>query len=124
MGDGECCEGSVWEAAMSAAHFKLDNIVGIVDRNRLMIDGCTEDVMALEPFADKWRAFGWNVIEVNGHDLDELDCALDAAWKAEGKPTLILANTVKGKGVDFMETTLYITMPPATPPCAKRPRLP
>ena len=88
---------------MSAAHFKLDNIVGIVDRNRLMIDGCTEDVMALEPFADKWRAFGWNVIEVNGHDLDELDCALDAAWKAEGKPTLILANTVKGKGVDFME---------------------
>lgn len=106
MGDGECCEGSVWEAAMSAAHFKLDNIVGIVDRNRLMIDGCTEDVMALEPFADKWRAFGWNVIEVNGHDLDELDCALDAAWKAEGKPTLILANTVKGKGVDFMENNV------------------
>ena len=106
MGDGECCEGSVWEAAMSAAHFKLDNVIGIVDRNRLMIDGCTEDVMALEPFADKWRAFGWNVIEVNGHDLDELDCALDAAWKAEGKPTLILANTVKGKGVDFMENNV------------------
>ena len=108
---------------MSAAHFKLDNIVGIVDRNRLMIDGCTEDVMALEPFADKWRAFGWNVIEVNGHDLDELDCALDAAWKAEGKPTaiaaalenakaakgkptVIIARTVKGKGVDFMENNV------------------
>ena len=83
MGDGECCEGSVWEAAMSAAHFKLDNIVGIVDRNRLMIDGCTEDVMALEPFADKWRAFGWNVIEVNGHDLDE---CWTARWMPHGRP--------------------------------------
>ena len=106
MGDGECCEGSVWEAAMSAAHFKLDNVIGIVDRNRLMIDGFTEDVMALEPFGGKWQAFGWNVIEVDGHDLDALDDALTKAWNAQGKPTLILANTVKGKGVDFMENNV------------------
>ena len=106
MGDGECCEGSVWEAAMSAAHFKLDNVIGIVDRNRLMIDGFTEDVMALEPFADKWRAFGWEVIETDGHDLDAMDDALAKAWAAKGKPTLILANTIKGKGVDFMENNV------------------
>ncbi|MBR5572065.1 MAG: transketolase, partial [Oscillospiraceae bacterium] len=106
MGDGECCEGSVWEAAMSAAHFKLDNVIGIVDRNRLMIDGFTEDVMALEPFADKWRAFGWEVIETDGHDLDAMDDALAKAWVAKGKPTLILANTIKGKGVDFMENNV------------------
>jgi transketolase len=103
MGDGECCEGSVWEAAMSAAHFKLGNIIGIVDRNKLMIDGFTEDVMSLEPFADKWRAFGWDVEEIDGHDFDSLDAALAKAWAASGKPALIVANTVKGKGVDFME---------------------
>ena len=106
MGDGECCEGSVWEAAMSAAHFKLSNIIGIVDRNRLMIDGTTEDIMALEPFADKWRAFGWDVVEVDGHDLDQLDAALEKAWAATDTPVLILANTIKGKGVDFMENNV------------------
>ena len=106
MGDGECCEGSVWEAAMSASHFKLGNVIGIVDRNRLMIDGMTEDVMALEPFADKWRAFGWEVIEVNGHEFDELDAALEKAWAATDVPVLILAHTVKGKGVDFMENNV------------------
>ena len=103
MGDGECCEGSVWEAAMAMNHFKLTNVITIVDRNRLMIDGCTEDVMALEPFADKWRAFGYNVIEVDGHDFDQLGDALGKAWSASGHPVLILANTIKGKGVDFME---------------------
>ena len=92
MGDGECCEGSIWEAAMSAPHFKLGNLIGIVDRNRFMIDGETEDVMPLEPFADKWRAFGWEVVEVDGHDFDQLDEAL--------------ANTIKGKGVDFMENNV------------------
>ncbi len=106
MGDGECCEGSVWEAAMSAAHFRLGNVIGIVDRNRLMIDGMTEDVMALEPFADKWRAFGWEVIEVDGHDLDALSEALDVAWAAVDTPMLLLAHTVKGKGVDFMENNV------------------
>lgn len=103
MGDGECCEGSVWEAAMAISHYKLKNVISIVDRNRLMIDGQTEDVMALEPFADKWRAFGFEVIEIDGHDLDQICDALDKAWTAQDKPVLILADTVKGKGVDFME---------------------
>ena len=106
MGDGECCEGSIWEAAMSAPHFKLGNLIGIVDRNRFMIDGETEDVMPLEPFADKWRAFGWEVVEVDGHDLDQLDEALARAWAATDVPVLILANTIKGKGVDFMENNV------------------
>ena len=106
MGDGECCEGSVWEAAMAAAHFKLGNVIGIVDRNHLMIDGNTEDVMALEPFADKWKSFGWEVIQVNGHDFDQLDAALERAWAATDKPVLILADTIKGKGVDFMENNV------------------
>lgn len=106
MGDGECCEGSIWEAAMSAPHFKLGNLIGIVDRNRYMIDGETEDVMPLEPFADKWRAFGWEVVEVDGHDFDQLDEALARAWAATDVPVLILANTIKGKGVDFMENNV------------------
>ena len=106
MGDGECCEGSVWEAAMSAPHFKLGNLIGIVDRNRFMIDGETEDVMPLEPFADKWRAFGWEVVEVDGHDFDQLDEALSKAWAATDVPVLILAHTIKGKGVDFMENNV------------------
>ena len=106
MGDGECCEGSVWEAAMSAPHFKLGNLIGIVDRNRYMIDGETEDVMPLEPFADKWRAFGWEVVEVDGHDFDQLDEALARAWAATDVPVLILAHTIKGKGVDFMENNV------------------
>ena len=106
MGDGECCEGSIWEAAMSAPHFKLGNLIGIVDRNRYMIDGETEDVMPLEPFADKWRAFGWEVVEVDGHDFDQLDEALARAWAATDVPVLILAHTIKGKGVDFMENNV------------------
>jgi len=106
MGDGECCEGSVWEGAMSAPHFKLGNLIGIVDRNRFMIDGETEDVMPLEPFADKWRAFGWDVVEVDGHDFDQLDEAFAKAWAATDVPVLILANTIKGKGVDFMENNV------------------
>jgi transketolase len=106
MGDGECCEGSVWEAAMALSHFKLGNVITIVDRNRLMIDGKTEDVMQLEPFADKWRSFGLEVIEVNGHDFGELSAALDKGWAATDKPVFILANTVKGKGVDFMENNV------------------
>ena len=106
MGDGECCEGSVWEAAMAASNFKAGNLVGIVDRNRFMIDGETEDVMKLEPFADKWRCFGWEVVEIDGHDLDQIDDALAQAWAATDTPVLILANTIKGKGVDFMENNV------------------
>ncbi len=87
-------------------HFKLTNVITVVDRNRLMIDGKTEDIMALEPFADKWRAFGFEVIEINGHDFEQLDAAFERAWAATEKPVLILANTVKGKGVDFMENNV------------------
>lgn len=113
LGDGECDEGQVWEAAMSAAHYKLDNITAIVDRNGLQIDGSTEDVMALEPFADKWRAFGWHVIEIDGHDLPAIIDALDMAEKIKDKPAVIIANTVKGKGVSFMEGRLqFHGMPP------------
>jgi transketolase len=103
MGDGEQAEGSVWEAAMAAAHYKLDNLVGIIDRNRLQISGSTEDVMSLEPLADKWRTFGWEVVEVDGHDVAELVQVFRSAPQTAGKPTLVIANTVKGKGVSFAE---------------------
>jgi transketolase len=103
MGDGELQEGQVWEAAMSGAHYKLDNLCGIVDVNRLQIDGKTKDVKNLEPLADKWKAFGWYVIEVDGHNLEQLLKAFEEAKNASGRPTVILANTIKGKGVSFME---------------------
>ncbi|TDV54909.1 transketolase [Actinophytocola oryzae] len=97
MGDGELQEGSVWEAAMAAAHYRLDNVTAIVDRNRLQISGSTEERMGLEPLADKWRAFGWAVSDVDGHDFAQLVPALLA--RAEGRPTVLLADTVKGRGV-------------------------
>ena len=103
IGDGECQEGQVWEAAMSAAHYKLDNLVVIIDRNHLQIDGTTEQVMNVEPLAEKWRAFGFEVMEIDGHDLEQILSALDRADTIKGKPVFILANTVKGKGVSFME---------------------
>jgi transketolase len=103
LGDGECDEGQVWEAAMAAVHFKLDNIVAIVDRNRQQLDGWTRDIMNLEPLAEKWRSFGWHVIEVDGHDFDQLLSAFDEAKKIEGRPTCVVAHTIKGKGVSFME---------------------
>jgi len=103
MGDGECNEGSIWEAAMTISHYNLTNVIAIVDRNRLMIDGPTEDVMALEPFADKWTAFGFEVIDIDGHDHKQILEALDKAYNTTGKPVCIIANTSKGKGVGFME---------------------
>ncbi|MFC2001645.1 transketolase [Chloroflexota bacterium] len=103
LGDGECNEGQVWEGAMAAAHFKLDNLVAIVDKNGLQIDGWNCDVMNLEPFNKKWQAFGWNVIEVDGHDLPQLLDAFKKAKLVKGQPTVIIAHTVKGKGVSFME---------------------
>jgi len=103
MGDGECDEGQVWEAAMASAHFKADNLVAIVDRNELQIDGWTCDVMELEPFNEKWQAFGWHVIEVDGHDFAQLIDAFDHAGRVKGQPTVIIARTTKGKGVSFME---------------------
>lgn len=103
MGDGEQAEGSNWEAAMAGAHYKLDNLVGIIDRNRLQISGTTEEVMGLEPLEEKWAAFGWNVVSVDGNDMAQLVEALEAAPAVPGKPTLLMANTVKGKGVSFAE---------------------
>ena len=103
LGDGEIQEGIVWEAAMSAAHYKLDNMVGILDYNGLQIDGRNEDVMTVAPVADKFRVFGWNVLEINGHDFEEILDAFAKARECKGKPTMIVAKTVKGKGVSFME---------------------
>ena len=103
MGDGEIEEGQIWEAAMSAAKYKLDNLCGIVDVNGLQIDGRTADVMPSEPLDAKFAAFGWNVIEADGHDFDSLRAALAAAKAEKGRPSVILAKTVKGKGVSFME---------------------
>jgi transketolase len=105
LGDGECQEGVVWEAAMAAAHYRLDNLVAIVDRNGVQEDGPTEKIMALEPFAAKWRAFNWEVREVDGHDVAELSRALHAVPFAPGRPSLLLARTVKGKGLSFAENT-------------------
>ena len=100
LGDGECDEGSVWEAAMTAAHYRLDNLVAVIDRNRLQYDGDTETVLPLENFADKWRAFGWNVAECNGHSVKDIIAALSGKQE---KPFVLIAHTIKGKGVSFME---------------------
>jgi len=103
LGDGEMDCGQTWEAAMSASHYKLDNITAIVDRNKLQLDGPTEQIMSIEPLADKWKAFGWHVMEINGHNFKEIISAIDKAKEVKGKPTVIIAHTVKGKGVSFME---------------------
>ncbi len=103
MGDGECQEGQIWEAAMTSAQYKLDNLTAIVDHNKFQIDGPVEKIKNLAPFADKWAAFGWNVICCDGHNIADLLAALDTAVGTKGKPTVIVANTVKGKGVSFME---------------------
>ncbi|BFT69485.1 transketolase [Paenibacillus sp. P36] len=107
MGDGEQAEGSNWEAAMAGAHYKLDNLVGIIDRNRLQISGTTEEVMGLEPLEDKWTAFGWNVVSIDGNDMVALVEALEGVPTVPGKPTLLMANTVKGKGVSFAENVAH-----------------
>ncbi len=107
MGDGEQAEGSVWEAAMAGAYYKLDNLVGIIDRNRLQISGSTEDVMGLEPLEEKWAAFGWNVVSVDGNDIEQLVRVFEAVPDVTGKPTLVMANTVKGKGVSFAENVAH-----------------
>lgn len=103
LGDGELEEGMVWEALMAAAHYKLDNMVAIVDHNGLQIDGRITDVLSPEPVADKLRAFGWETLVVNGHSVPELMKALDTARRTKGRPTAIVAETVKGKGCSFME---------------------
>lgn len=103
LGDGEVQEGIVWEAAMAAAHYQLDNLTAILDFNGLQIDGCTDEVMCINPIADKWASFRWHVIVIDGHDFEQIINALDEAEATKGKPTIIIAKTVKGKGVSFME---------------------
>lgn len=102
LGDGEIQEGIVWEAAMSAAHYKLDNLCAILDWNGLQIDGRNDDVMTVKPVDEKFAAFGWNVVVINGHDFDEIFDAFDKARQCKGKPTMIIAKTHKGQGVSFM----------------------
>lgn len=103
MGDGEQQEGQIWEAAMFAAHYKLDNLCGIIDYNRKQIDGDVQDVMGIAPLGDKWRSFGWHVIDIDGHDMTQILGAFEEARNTRGKPSVILARTVMGKGVSFME---------------------
>ncbi len=103
LGDGEIQEGQVWEAAMTAAHYRLDNLTAFLDYNGLQIDGWIRDVKSLEPLAEKWRAFGWHVLEVDGHDYTSLLEIIDRAHFHKGAPTMIIAHTVKGKGISFME---------------------
>jgi len=103
IGDGESQEGSIWEAAMAASKWKLNHLTAILDRNNLQNDAVVDDLMPIEPVADKWRAFGWQVIDIDGHDMSAVVAALEKARRAEGSPTLILAHTIKGKGVSYME---------------------
>jgi transketolase len=103
MGDGELAEGSVWEGAMAGGHYKLDNLTAIVDRNRLQISGCTEDVMTQDDQKTRWESFGWHAIVCDGNDIDSLDKALTEAKATKGKPTVIIAETTKGYGISFME---------------------
>src|SRR5712691_10615428 len=119
LGDGEIQEGQVWEAAMAAASHKVDNICAIVDWNGIQLDGFVKDIMPLDPLPDKWRSFGWHVIETDGHDIPSLQRALAEAASTKGQPTCILAHTIKGKGVSFMENNpKFHGMAPTKEECA------
>jgi len=106
MGDGEANEGQVWEAALFAAHYKIDALTVILDCNRQQLDGWTKEIMNIDPIAEKWRSFGWHLIEIDGHDFNAILNGFSEAQTVLGKPTLILAHTTKGKGVSFMENNL------------------
>lgn len=103
LGDGELQEGEVWEGAMCAAHFKLDNLCTIIDYNKMQSDDLNENIMGLEPLRAKWEAFNWHVNEIDGHDFDQIESAFEEARRTKGKPSVIIAHTIKGKGVSFME---------------------
>jgi transketolase len=103
IGDGESQEGSIWEASMAAPNFKLDNLTAILDYNHLQNDYSVDDIMPIHPAVDKWQAFGWHVLDIDGHDMAQVVAALEEAKSHKGKPTMIVANTVKGKGVSYME---------------------
>jgi transketolase len=124
LSDGECEEGQTWEAALSAAHFKahskLDNLTAVVDCNGMQLSGWTCDIMNLEPLTRKWQAFGWHTIDIDGHDLDQILSACQRAEKIKDKPTVIIARTIKGKGVSFMENNVTFHGNAPTPEEAKR----
>ena len=119
LSDGECDEGQTWEAALSAAQFKLDNLVAIVDCNQIQLSGWTRDIMNLEPLNQKWQAFGWRTIDIDGHDFSQILSAFQAE-KIKGKPTVIIARTIKGKGVSFMENNVAFHGKAPTPEEAER----
>lgn len=120
LGDGEIQEGQIWEAAMFASYNRLDNIVAIVDYNRIQLDGFVKDILDLEPLAAKWSSFGWHVIELDGHDIDALQRAFAEAVTVKGKPTCLVAHTIKGKGVSFMENNpKFHGTAPTREECAK-----
>lgn len=106
MGDGEIQEGNIWEAAMASSHYKCDNLCGLLDYNGFQIDGAVKDVMCLEPIVNKWQAFGWHTIEIDGHNMRQILDAYDEAKTIKGRPTIIIAHTIKGKGVSFMENVV------------------
>ena len=106
LGDGETQEGNIWEAAMAASHYKRDNLCAMLDYNGFQIDGKTKDIMNLEPMADKWQAFGWHTIGIDGHNMKEILSAYEEAKATKGQPSIIIARTIKGKGVSFMENVL------------------
>jgi transketolase len=120
LSDGECQEGQTWEAALSAAHFQLDNLTAIVDYNGIQLSGWTCDIMKLEPFTRKWQAFGWRVIDIDGHDFDHILHACQRAAKTKDRPTVIIARTIKGKGVSFMENNVAFHGKAPTPEEAQR----
>jgi transketolase len=120
LGDGEIQEGQVWEAAMFGGYHKVDNVVAIVDYNQIQLDGFVKDIMDVSPLADKWRSFDWNVIELNGHDIPALQRGFAEAASVKGKPTCIVAHTIKGKGVSFMENNpKFHGMAPTREECVK-----
>jgi len=120
LSDGECDEGQTWEAALSAPQFKLDNLVAIVDCNRIQLSGWTRDIMNLEPLNQKWQAFGWHTIDIDGHDFNQILSAFQEARKVKTKPTVIIAHTIKGKGVSFMENKVKFHGKAPTPDEAER----
>ena len=122
LGDGECQEGTVWEAAMTASHLKLGNLTAVVDRNRLSLDGSTEEINALEPLGERWRSFGWRVLNVDGHDIGQLRDALMDAQSSQDGPTAIIAETVKGKGLSFLESQVGSHYASLTPELLERAR--
>jgi transketolase len=120
LSDGECQEGQTWEAALAAGHFRLDNLTAMVDYNGIQLSGRTCDIMNLEPLTEKWQAFGWHVIDIDGHNFDELLAAFPKAEKTKGRPTVIIARTIKGKGVSFMENNVAFHGKAPTPEEAER----